>query len=63
MTAREMLETVQDIKERVVFEILEGDKDKSHELNAMLEEFFQQNWMQILDILDDALYAYVEGKK
>lgn len=24
-----------------------------------VDDFFEQNWMQILDILDDALYEYL----
>lgn len=61
MTAREMLEKVQDIKERVVFGLLEGELDPS--LDNMIGEFFGDNWMRILDILDDALTAYLGGEK
>ena len=61
MTAREMLEKVQDIKERVVFGLLEGELDPN--LDNMIGEFFEDNWMRILDILDDALTAYLEEEK
>ena len=28
-----------------------------------VEEFFQEYWMEILDMLDDALYAYLHNEK
>ena len=56
MTAKEMLEKVQELKEQ---SLLNGFK-KTEAINS----FFNENWMQILDILDDALYAYLtEGDK
>ncbi len=51
MSAKEMLEEVQDLKEQVIMNGFE----KPEGVNA----FFEQYWLQILDILDDALYAYV----
>ena len=50
MTAEKMLEKVQELKEQSIFNGFE----KTEEIN----KFFDENWMQILDILDDALYAY-----
>lgn len=51
MTAKEMLEKVQALKEQCILNGLE----KTEAINS----FFNENWMQILDILDDALYAYL----
>ena len=48
-----MLEEVQRLKEST---LLTGFKK-----NQEIDRFFEDNWMQILDILDDALYAYVNG--
>ena len=51
---QEMLEIVQDLKEKTVingFEKPEG-----------VDEFFQENWMQVLDILDDAIYEYLNKR-
>ena len=59
-TAREMLEKVQDIKEHVILGLLEGELDPN--LDNMIGEFFENNWMQILDILDDALTAYLRER-
>lgn len=50
MTAKEMLEKVQNLKEQVVF--------NGFYRTADVYAFFDENWIQILDILDDALYAY-----
>ena len=51
MTAKEMLEKVQVLKEQC---ILNG-----FEKTEAIKCFFNENWMQILDILDDVLYAYL----
>ena len=51
MTAKEMLEKVQELKEACLFNGFVKPLE--------LEEFFDENWMQILDILDDALYAHL----
>ena len=48
---REMLEKVQDLKEQTV---MNGFR-KTEEVDM----FFNENWMHILDILDDALYEYL----
>ena len=48
---REMLEKVQDLKEQT---IMNGFR-KTEEV----DKFFNENWMHILDILDDALYEYL----
>jgi hypothetical protein len=48
---KEMLEKVQELKEQT---IMNGfNKPKA------VDEFFNENWMHILDILDDALYEYL----
>lgn len=51
MGTKEMLEKVQDLKEQV---ILNGFKKPND-----VDEFFNENWMHILDILDDALYEHL----
>ena len=51
MTAKEMLEKVQVLKEQCILNGFE----KTEAINC----FFNENWMQILDILDDVLYAYL----
>ena len=48
---KEMLNKVQDLKEQT---IMSGFK-KTAEVDA----FFNENWMHILDILDDALYEHL----
>lgn len=53
MTAKEMLEKVQNLKEQVIF--------TGFEKTPEIDEFFNENWLQILDMLDDALYAYING--
>ena len=51
MDARTMLEKVQDLKEQVIVNGFEKSKS--------VDDFFNENWMQILDILDDALYEHL----
>ena len=53
MTAKEMFEKVQNLKEQVIF--------TGFEKTPEIDEFFNENWLQILDMLDDALYAYING--
>ena len=53
MDAKEMLEKVQDLKEQVIV----SGFDKPKEVDG----FFTENWIQILDILDDALYEHLLG--
>lgn len=55
MDAKKMLEKVQDLKETAVFNLFAKGNG---EMPDGLEEFFAENWVQILDILDDALYAH-----
>lgn len=50
MTAKEMLEKVEELKMQVICNGLEKTKD--------VDDFFEANWCQVLDILDDALYAH-----
>lgn len=52
MGPKEMLEEVQYLKEQVLL----NNFNKTFEV----ERFFNQYWMQILDILDDALYEYLK---
>lgn len=52
---REMLEKVQELKEQTV---MNGFR-KTEEV----DEFFNENWMHILDILDDALYEYLTERE
>jgi len=51
MNAREMLEKVQDLKEQVLLNGFQKTED--------VNKFFSENWMQVLDILDDAIYEYL----
>ena len=51
MGAKEMLEKVQELKEKVAF--------NGFQKFGEVDDFFNENWMQILDILDDALYEYL----
>lgn len=51
MDAKEMLNTVQDLKEQCMLNGFQKPEE--------VESFFAENWMQILDILDDAIYAYL----
>lgn len=51
ISSREMLEKVQDLKELTLI----NGFNKPEEVDA----FFNDNWMQILDILDDALYEHL----
>ncbi|MBR3236804.1 MAG: hypothetical protein IKF99_00330 [Oscillospiraceae bacterium] len=55
MSAKEMFEKIQELKEQVVL--------NNFEKTADIEAFFNEYWMQVLDILDDALYAYLGGGK
>lgn len=51
LSAQELWEKVTVLKE---LSIINGfSKPKA------VDDFFAQNWMQILDILDDALYEYL----
>ena len=51
MDAREMLDVAQDLKEQTIINGFEKSKE--------VDGFFADNWMQILDILDDALYEHL----
>lgn len=54
MSAKEMLEEVQRLKGSI---LLTGFKK-----NQAIDRFFEENWVQILDILEDALYEYVNER-
>lgn len=51
MAIEEMYKKVTELKEETVMNGFQKPK--------ALDEFFNNNWLQILDILDDALYAYL----
>lgn len=54
MTVKELWDEVQRLKEETIingFEKPEG-----------VDEFFQENWMQVLDILDDAIYEHLNKR-
>lgn len=55
MNAQEMLTRVQDLKELSI--------SLGFVKPAAVDEFFNENWMQILDILDDALYEYLNKRE
>ncbi len=55
MGTKEMLEKVQELKEQTVMNGFRKPEE--------VDEFFSENWMHILDILDDALYGYLGGKE
>lgn len=55
MPAEEMLRTVQSLKEKCIA----NGFQKTEEVDI----FFIKNWMQILDILDDTLYEYLNRCK
>ena len=48
---KEMLDKVQDLKEQTFLNGFRKTED--------VDKFFDENWMHILDILDDALYEYL----
>lgn len=48
---KEMLDKVQDLKEQTLLNGFRKTED--------VDKFFNENWMHILDILDDALYKYL----
>ena len=56
MNAKEMLAIVQELKEQC---IMNGFFQKTKDI----DDFFSENWMQILDILDDALYQYLNNER
>ena len=51
MDAREMHEKVQELKEQIIY--------NNNKKTESVDKFFSENYLQILDILDDALYAYL----
>ena len=55
MSAKEMFEKVQELKEQIILNGFIKTED--------IDAFFAEHWMQILDMLDDALYAYLNGEK
>ena len=55
MNPKEMLEEVQRLKEESILMIFEKPEG--------VDKFFNEHWIQILDILDDALYRHINGKE
>ena len=55
MDAKQMLERVQNLKELT---ILNG-----FERPLAVDEFFYENWLQILDVLDDLLYEHLNRQE
>ena len=51
MDAKEMLEKVQELKEQCLLNGFNKTKE--------IDEFFEEHWMWVLDILDDALYEHL----
>lgn len=54
------LEKVQELKEKAVRVLMEPSK--YIEVDTEIREFLIENMYQVLDILDDALYAHKEGR-
>lgn len=52
---KEMLNIVQDLKEQTILNGFNKTED--------VDKFFSENWMHILDILDDALYGYLTERR
>lgn len=52
---KEMLNIVQDLKEQTILNGFKKTED--------VDKFFSENWMHILDILDDALYGYLTERR
>lgn len=59
-TPEQMLDDVQDMKEQLMIAYY-TDSNKAL-AEARVDEFMQANREQILDILDDAIYAHLNGK-
>ena len=55
ITAEEMHQRIIMMKEQI---IRNGFKRTEE-----IDKFFQEYWMEILDMLDDALYAYLHNEK
>lgn len=60
-TNEQMLEDVQSLKEEAIQAMFRGRVSEAG-VNKKIDEFMQANRMQILDILDDAIYAHMNGK-
>ena len=54
MDAVKMLQKVQELKEQTILNRYEKPEE--------VDVFFNEHWAQILDILDDALYAYLNNE-
>ena len=60
-TTEQMLDDVQTLKDKAVLAMVKG-RVSTAAVNKEIDEFLCTNRMQILDILDDALYAHINGK-
>lgn len=60
-TPEEMLRDVENLKDRAFSAMFKGHVSEAC-MNTEIDEFMQANRMQILDILDDAIYAHLNGK-
>ena len=63
MNAEEMLEKVQSIKEELVKELIGIPRDSAVPAKELAMSFFSEHYAQVLDILDDACYAYLTDGK
>lgn len=63
MDAKELLEEVQRHKHNCVAAMVKGDIVARHEAEAAAKTFLIANYAQVLDIMDDALTAYINGGK
>lgn len=52
---KEMLDKVRALKEQTIM--------NGFNKPEAVDEFFSENWMHILDILDDALYEYLTERE
>lgn len=55
LSAREMHEVVMKLKDETLMNGFHKTRN--------VDEFFQMYWLEILDMLDDALYAYLNNEK
>ena len=61
LSAQEMLDTVQHLKDQAVQAMFGQRPD--NEVLAEINGFLHAHRMQILDVLDDAFYAHLNGGK
>ena len=54
--------TAEEMHQRIIV-MKEQTFRNGFEKTEEIDEFFQEYWMEILDMLDDALYAYLHNEK